>query len=203
MQWNSNDVPMEALCGMGACWAVLACSVTLLHAYAAMPTVVSLLCALLLQPLLPLSDDAIIDRLVNTYLAQTLPGGPDAASTLGFKDASVLRFRNAVTRFSPGSHEQLPGISTSIPNLYVAGDCVKQGPGTHGCKGLSQEKAYVTGLQVCERLTVAEIASSTPLSRLLDAFLGGGSPNQGLGRMAARGCRKEKAYVTGLQVCAG
>lgn len=100
------------------------------------------------EPLLPLSDDAIIDRMVNTYLAPALPGGTDAASSLRFKDASVLRFRKAVTRFSPGSHEQLPGISTSIPNLYVAGDCVQQGPGTHGCKGLSQEKAYVTGLQV-------------------------------------------------------
>jgi hypothetical protein len=30
----------------------------------------------------------------------------------------------------------------------VAGDCVNQGPGAHGCKGLSQEKAYVTSLQV-------------------------------------------------------
>lgn len=100
------------------------------------------------ESLLPLSDDAVISRLVNTYLAPTLPGGRDVATTLGFKDASVLRFRKAVTRFSPGSHDQLPGICTSIPNLYVAGDCVKQGPGTHGCKGLSQEKAYVTGLQV-------------------------------------------------------
>lgn len=100
------------------------------------------------EPLLPLSDDAIIQRLVSTYLAPTLPGGKDAAATLGIKDASVLRFRKAVTRFSPGSHDQLPGISTSIPNVYVAGDCVKQGPGTHGCKGLSQEKAYVSGLQV-------------------------------------------------------
>jgi len=100
------------------------------------------------EPLLPLSDDAIIKHLVSTYLAPTLPGGAAAAATLGFKDASVLRFRKAVTRFSPGGHDQLPGITTSIPNLYVAGDCVRQGPGTHGCKGLSQEKAYVTGLEV-------------------------------------------------------
>ena len=28
-----------------------------------------------------------------------------------------------------------------------AGDWVKQGPGTHGAKGLSQEKAWVSGLQ--------------------------------------------------------
>lgn len=102
------------------------------------------------EPLLPLSDDAIIDRMLNTVLAPALPGGgASAAAALRVKDASVLRFRKAVTRFSPASHDQLPGISTSLPNLFVAGDCVKQGPGTHGCKGLSQEKAYVTGLQVC------------------------------------------------------
>lgn len=82
--------------------------------------------------------------------APALPGGRSQASTLNPRDSSVLRFRNAVTRFSPGSHELLPGIVTSIPNVFVAGDCVKQGPGTHGCKGLSQEKAYVSGLQVSQ-----------------------------------------------------
>lgn len=111
------------------------------------------------EPLLPLSDDAIIKHLVSTYLAPTLPGGAAAAATLGFKDASVLRFRKAVTRFSPGSHDQLPGITTSIPNLYVAGDCVRQGPGTHGCKGLSQEKAYVTGLEVRPWASDAAVAA--------------------------------------------
>lgn len=29
----------------------------------------------------------------------------------------------------------------------MAGDWLAQGPATHGAKGLSQEKAYVTGLQ--------------------------------------------------------
>ncbi|WIA19763.1 hypothetical protein OEZ85_005677 [Tetradesmus obliquus] len=103
------------------------------------------------EPLLPLSDEAIIQRMLQTYLAPALPGGVAEASRLTVTDASVLRFRNAVTRFSPGSNSQLPGISTSLPNLFVAGDCVKQGPGTHGCKGLSQEKAYVSGLQAGNR----------------------------------------------------
>uniref|UniRef100_A0A383VMW8 Amine oxidase domain-containing protein n=1 Tax=Tetradesmus obliquus TaxID=3088 RepID=A0A383VMW8_TETOB len=103
------------------------------------------------EPLLPLSDEAIIQRMLQTYLAPALPGGIAEASRLTVTDASVLRFRNAVTRFSPGSNSQLPGISTSLPNLFVAGDCVKQGPGTHGCKGLSQEKAYVSGLQAGNR----------------------------------------------------
>jgi hypothetical protein len=37
----------------------------------------------------------------------------------------------------------MPHASAGAP----AGDWVAQGPGTHGAKGLSQEKAYVTGLQ--------------------------------------------------------
>eukprot|EP00775_Hariotina_reticulata_P005158 gene5158-5396_t len=56
------------------------------------------------EPLLPLSDDELIHRLLHT-------------------------------------------TATSIQNVFIAGDCVKQGPGSHGCKGLSQEKAYVSGLQ--------------------------------------------------------
>lgn len=100
------------------------------------------------EPLLPLSDSALIDRLLSEYVAAALPGGKAAAQSLRVTDASVLRFPNCVTRFSPGSHAYLPPLATSIPNLFVAGDCVKQGPGTHGCKGLSQEKAYATGLQV-------------------------------------------------------
>ena len=35
----------------------------------------------------------------------------------------------------------------------MAGDWVAQGPGTHGAKGLSQEKAYVTGLQAGNQVT--------------------------------------------------
>lgn len=100
------------------------------------------------ESLLPLSDDALITHLLQTYLTPALPRGLSQAQTLTVKDSSVLRFRNAVTRFSPGSNSYLPGITTSIPSVFVAGDCVKQGPGSHGCKGLSQEKAYVSGLQV-------------------------------------------------------
>lgn len=31
--------------------------------------------------------------------------------------------------------------------VFSAGDCLRQGPGSHGAKGLCQEKAYATGLQ--------------------------------------------------------
>lgn len=60
---------------------------------------------------------------------------------------SFYRGRRAVTAFSKGSAACLPGITTSFDNLFLAGDYIAQGPGTHGAKGLSQEKAYVAGLQ--------------------------------------------------------
>jgi len=104
------------------------------------------------ETLLPMSDDAVVEKLLSSYLPAALGrtggrAGAGAAAAAAV-DASVLRFRSATTVFSPGSAAALPPICTSIPNVFVAGDCVAQGPGTHGAKGLSQEKAYVSGLQV-------------------------------------------------------
>lgn len=59
-------------------------------------------------------------------------------------DSAVLRFANAVTHFSPGSYESRPRQTTSIGNLFMAGDWVKGLD--HGANGLSQERAYITGL---------------------------------------------------------
>ena len=59
---------------------------------------------------------------------------------------AMPRCPRAVTAFSPGSATALPGTSTSFSNVFFAGDFVAQGPGTHGAKGLSQEKAFVAGL---------------------------------------------------------
>ena len=42
----------------------------------------------------------------------------------------------------------------------MAGDWVAQGPGTHGAKGLSQEKAYVTGLQAGNQVTANDNTKS-------------------------------------------
>ena len=50
----------------------------------------------------------------------------------------------------------LPPTTTPLPGVFMAGDWVAQGPGTHGAKGLCQEKAYVTGLQVGARTRVGE-----------------------------------------------
>jgi len=61
--------------------------------------------------------------------------------------------RGKALHFAPGSHGAMP--TTEPPGaprgLFIAGDCVKQGPGEvashRGARGLSQEKALVTGLQ--------------------------------------------------------
>ena len=51
-------------------------------------------------------------------------------------DSAVLRFPKAVTHFSPGSYSSRPLQTTSLPNIFMAGDWVKGVP--HGANGLSQ-----------------------------------------------------------------
>lgn len=51
-------------------------------------------------------------------------------------DSAVLRFPKAVTHFSAGSYSSRPLQTTSIPNVFMAGDWVKGVP--HGANGLSQ-----------------------------------------------------------------
>ncbi len=94
--------------------------------------------------LLPLSDEELTARLLGTYLATANPEYAQARVT----DAYIQRFKGAVTKFAPGSHGSLPRTASALNGVFMAGDWVRQGPGTHGAKGLSQEKAYVTGLQV-------------------------------------------------------
>eukprot|EP00850_Spirogloea_muscicola_P000306 SM000001S04708 [mRNA] locus=s1:1832791:1834921:+ [translate_table: standard] len=92
--------------------------------------------------ILPLSDTAIVKRVLETYLAGCEPGYIGAKVV----DSSVLRFKGAVTLFGPGSHQHMPSTETSMSNVFMAGDWLRQGPGAHGARGLSQEKALVTGL---------------------------------------------------------
>lgn len=61
-------------------------------------------------------------------------------------DSSVLRFRGAVTAFRPGSRKHLPEVRSALPGVFLAGDWVRQPRGRP--QGLSQEKAYTTGLEV-------------------------------------------------------
>ena len=48
----------------------------------------------------------------------------------------MLRFPKAVTHFSAGSYSSRPLQTTSLPNVFMAGDWVKGVP--HGANGLSQ-----------------------------------------------------------------
>ena len=56
----------------------------------------------------------------------------------------------------------MPPSALSLPGVFMAGDWLAQGPGTHGAKGLSQEKAYVTGLQAGNQVGLARL-QLTPL----------------------------------------
>ena len=53
-------------------------------------------------------------------------------------DSAVLKFPKAVTYFSPGSHAYMPEQTTSFPNVFIAGDWVKNID--HGANGLSQAR---------------------------------------------------------------
>jgi len=101
--------------------------------------------------LLPLSDEAIVAR-VQAHLATC----ETAFASARVLDSAVLRFRSAVTHFAPGSYAHRPEQTTSLPGVFIAGDYVKGL--RHGANGLSQERAYVTGLAaanlVIDRLRV-------------------------------------------------
>eukprot|EP00898_Chlorokybus_atmophyticus_P005622 jgi/Chlat1/6060/Chrsp4S06343 len=92
--------------------------------------------------LLPMTDDQIVERVLRD-LATCLPGFR-GAKTL---DRAVVRFRRAVTHFSPGSYQYLMRPTTSFPNVYMSGDWIVN---RHG--SWSQEKAYVTGLEAANNV---------------------------------------------------
>ncbi len=87
--------------------------------------------------LLPMSDEQIIDK-VHRDVATCIPAFGAAKVT----DSSVIRVKEGVTHFFPGSYQNLLSAKTDIPNLYMSGDWIIT---RHG--SWSQEKAYVTGLE--------------------------------------------------------
>ena len=86
--------------------------------------------------LLPMSDEQIIAK-VQRDLATCIP----AFGSAKVIDRSVIRVKEGVTHFFPGSYQNLLGAKTDIPNLFMSGDWIVT---RHG--SWSQEKAYVTGL---------------------------------------------------------
>ena len=57
-------------------------------------------------------------------------------------DFSIIRVKQGVTHFAPGSYQYLLSAKTSIDNLFMCGDWIVTDRGSW-----SQEKAYVTGIE--------------------------------------------------------
>jgi uncharacterized protein with NAD-binding domain and iron-sulfur cluster len=110
--------------------------------------------------LMPLSDDEIIKKVqANMALCESQLG--EAKIT----DSAVVKCAKAVTHFFPGSNKYRPSQVTSFTNLFMAGDWVKGLQ--HGANGLSQERAWVTGLEaanlVIGQLGVGKVAAIIPV----------------------------------------
>jgi uncharacterized protein with NAD-binding domain and iron-sulfur cluster len=96
--------------------------------------------------LMSLSDEKIIEILMKDLLPEAEPQFAFA----GVKDSWVGKFPGSVSFFSPGSFTRRPPLQgdPNVPQIKFAGDWVRMGDMEHGAKGLCQERAYVSGLQV-------------------------------------------------------
>lgn len=107
--------------------------------------------------LLGMSDAQIIEK-VHRDLTTCIP----AFASAKVIDSSVIRVKEGVTHFFPGSYQYLLSATTEIPNLYLSGDWIVT---RHG--SWSQEKAYVTGLEAAnlliERFGVGTRANILPV----------------------------------------
>ena len=107
--------------------------------------------------LLPMSNAQIIDK-VHHDLSICIPAFKKAKVI----DSSVIRVKEGVTHFFPGSYQYLLSAKTDIPNLYMSGDWIVT---SHG--SWSQEKAYVTGLEaanlVMEQFGIGRKANIIPI----------------------------------------
>ncbi|AFY78827.1 hypothetical protein Ple7327_3632 [Pleurocapsa sp. PCC 7327] len=107
--------------------------------------------------LLPMTDEEIVAK-VHQDLATCVPEFREAKVV----DRSIIRVRQGVTHFAPGSYQYLLRAKTSIPNLFMSGDWIVTNHGSW-----SQEKAYVTGLEaanlVIERFGIGEAAKIIPV----------------------------------------
>ncbi len=92
--------------------------------------------------LLNLSDEQVLP-LVQKDLAGCIP----AFGVAKIVDHSVVRIRQGVTHFAPGSYRYLLPGTTSFSNVFMSGDWIVT---RHG--SWSQEKAYVTGLEAANRV---------------------------------------------------
>ena len=107
--------------------------------------------------LLNLSDEQVLP-LVQRDLAGCIPTFGNAKIV----DHSVVRIRQGVTHFAPGSYRYLLPGTTSFSNVFMSGDWIVT---RHG--SWSQEKAYVTGLEaannVIDHLGTGYLADIVPI----------------------------------------
>ena len=100
--------------------------------------------------------------------------GRHSNGKLFIEDFAVVKVREAVSHFSPGSFRSLPKIrSSSLRNFAFAGDWVDRG----GHRSWSQEKALVTGFQAA-RIAVEALVGDTMQEKHVDeaeACLGHGA----------------------------
>uniref|UniRef100_A0A7S2VEM7 Amine oxidase domain-containing protein n=1 Tax=Entomoneis paludosa TaxID=265537 RepID=A0A7S2VEM7_9STRA len=92
------------------------------------------------NPLLVMNDEQLVEK-VKSDLDCMLGNTCKAARVL---DAAIVRLPNAVNWYYPDSYKDMPDLkSSALSNVYFAGDLVRT---RHG--SWSQEKAYVTGIEV-------------------------------------------------------
>ncbi|MGF1487649.1 MAG: FAD-dependent oxidoreductase [Prochloraceae cyanobacterium] len=107
--------------------------------------------------LLPMSDDEIVGK-IHRDLATCVPEFRQAKVV----DRSIIRVRQGVTHFAPGSYQYLLNGKTSIENLFMCGDWIVTNHGSW-----SQEKAYVTGLEAAnlaiEQFDIGQKANIIPV----------------------------------------
>lgn len=103
--------------------------------------------------LLGLSDEQVLP-LVQKDLASCIM----AFNNAKIVDHSLVRIRQGVTHFSPGSYRYLLPCTTSFSNIFMSGDWIVT---RHG--SWSQEKAYVTGLEAANKV-IAKFDMGQPAS---------------------------------------
>ncbi|MEL6439657.1 MAG: FAD-dependent oxidoreductase [Cyanobacteria bacterium J06621_8] len=107
--------------------------------------------------LLSMSNEQIVEK-VHRDLTTCIPAFEDAKVI----DSSVIRVKEGVTHFFPGSYQYLLSATTDIPNLFLSGDWIVTDHGSW-----SQEKAYVTGLEaanlVIKQFGVGDQANIIPI----------------------------------------
>jgi len=110
--------------------------------------------------LLPMTDDEITSLALGA-----LTNAEPSIRAASISESLVLRAPQCATIFSPGSYRNRPAQRTPMPNLFLAGDFVREFP-AHGADGLSQERALVTGLKAAN-LVIETLRVGSP-AQILD-----------------------------------